>query len=177
MQKLLKVLEANSEYDVYYADESGFSLAPSVAYAWQMKKERINVNSQRSPRINVFGIMNHENKLELNMFESNINSEVVLACIEGFSKKIKKKTVLVLDNASIHKSKKFKESQRIWRKRGLRILFLPTYSPELNSIERLWQFVKYKWLSFSAYESFASLKTAIFDIFANFGSKYNISFA
>ena len=58
MQKLLKVLEANFEYDVYYADESGFSLAPSVAYAWQMKKERINVNSQRSPRINVFVIKN-----------------------------------------------------------------------------------------------------------------------
>lgn len=120
--------------------------------------------------------MTRQNELELNIFETKIDSAIIIACIEEFSKKITKKTVLVLDNASIHKSKAFQEARKKWRERGLRILFLPTYSPELNIIERLWQFVKYRWLPFSAYESFKSLKTAIFDIFSNFGSKYHISF-
>ena len=121
--------------------------------------------------------MNRENKLTLNMFETNIDADVVIACIEEFSKTIKKKSVLVVDNASIHKSKKFREACKRWREIGLRILFLPPYSPELNLIERLWQFVKYQWLPFNVYESFKSLWDSVFNVFANFGSKYHITFA
>lgn len=171
---MIQALEADKRYEVYYGDESGFSLSPSIPYAWQ--NERIEVNSERSRRINVFGIMNRNNELMLNMFETNIDADVVIACIDKFSKKLKRETVLVLDNASIHKSKRFQEFRKKWRKKGLRILFLPPYSPELNLIEILWRFVKYQWLPFGAYESFELLWNAIFNIFANFGSEYHITF-
>jgi len=46
--------------------------------------------------------------------------------------------VIVVDNYSAHKAKRVKEWLRRHR-RQLRLYFLPTYSPHLNPIERLWR--------------------------------------
>ena len=53
----------------------------------------------------------------------------------------------------------------------------PPYAPELNRIEILWRFIKYRWLPFTAYGSYEKLKEAAEEILANFGGKYHITFA
>jgi transposase len=45
----------------------------------------------------------------------------------------------------------------------IELCFLPSYSPNLNLIERLWKFVKKKCLYSKYYPDFASFKTAIND--------------
>lgn len=52
---------------------------------------------------------------------------------------LKEWDVVVLDNASFHKSQKTKE---LIEKRGARLLFLPPYSPDLNPIENYWALLK-----------------------------------
>ena len=47
--------------------------------------------------------------------------------------------VVILDNATFHKSQKTKE---LVRTAGCRLLFLPPYSPDLNPIERFWANLK-----------------------------------
>lgn len=49
--------------------------------------------------------------------------------------------VLILDNASFHKSV---ESQKLVEAAGCKILFLPPYSPDLNPIEKYWANMKTK---------------------------------
>ena len=49
--------------------------------------------------------------------------------------------IIVMDNASFHKTKKTKE---IVEKYGHRLLFLPPYSPDLNPIEKFWASLKAK---------------------------------
>ncbi len=49
--------------------------------------------------------------------------------------------VLILDNASFHKSV---ESQKLVEAAGCKILFLPPYSPDLNPIEKYWANMKKK---------------------------------
>jgi transposase len=49
--------------------------------------------------------------------------------------------VIVLDNATFHKSS---ERKRIVEAAGCRLLFLPPYSPDLNPIEKCWANVKVK---------------------------------
>src|SRR5207253_8317820 len=58
----------------------------------------------------------------------------------------------VIDNASVHTSEEFAECLPRWKKQGLIIKYLSTYSPELNLIEILWRNIKYTWLPFSAYQ-------------------------
>jgi transposase len=173
----LKDRDRAGEIDLRYVDETGFCLEPYVPYAWQNKGEQIVVDSQISKRLNVFGILNRRQELEVFLFESSINSDAVIGCIDLFSEKIKMETVLVIDNASIHTSNAFLEKQAEWEVKGLTIFFLPTYSPELNIIEILWRFIKYQWLEIDAYESWSSLVTAVENIFIKFGSKYIINFA
>lgn len=48
---------------------------------------------------------------------------------------LKQGQVVILDNASFHKSK---TSIEIIEKAGCEILFLPPYSPDLNPIEKFW---------------------------------------
>jgi transposase len=173
----LKIQDEAGEIDLRYVDESGFCLEPYVPYAWQEKGEQITVSSQRSKRLNAFGILNRRQELEVFLFEGTITSDVVIACIDRFSEKIKMKTVLVVDNASIHTSNIFLERQVEWKAKGLTIFFLPTYSPELNIIEILWRFIKYQWLEVNAYESWSNLVKAVENIFVKFGSEYIINFA
>ena len=43
------------------------------------------------------------------MVEQSVHSGVVIACFDAFCHTITKKTVVVLDNASIHTSEEFEE--------------------------------------------------------------------
>ncbi|BAZ41585.1 hypothetical protein NIES4101_75510 [Calothrix sp. NIES-4101] len=87
---------------------------PDFPYAWQEKGDEVVVECERNQRLNVLGLLNRKNDLETYLFECNINSDVVIACIDDFSKKQDKLTVLVIDNASIHTSKKFLNKQKEW---------------------------------------------------------------
>jgi transposase len=48
---------------------------------------------------------------------------------------LKPKQVVIMDNASFHKSQ---ESQRLIEQVGCKVLYLPPYSPDLNPIEIFW---------------------------------------
>ena len=48
---------------LYYFDESGFALDPTIPYAWQEPKSVIELPAMRYGRINVLGFMNRHNDL------------------------------------------------------------------------------------------------------------------
>ena len=121
--------------------------------------------------------MNRRNDLYPFLFEASIHTGVVMACFDAFCQTITKKTVVVIDNASIHTSDEFQDRIPDWKKQGLIIKYLPPYSPELNLIEILWRRIKYTWLPFSAYACLNALSEALEDILSHVGSKYQITFA
>jgi transposase len=54
-----------------------------------------------------------------------------------------KKTIVILDNSPIHKSKKFIAKIEKWKEKDVLVYFLPSYSSELNLIEIQWLRIKY----------------------------------
>ena len=165
------------EIDLCYFDESGFTLEPCVPYAWQQTGETIEIPSSKSKRLNVLGFVNRDCQFTSFVFEGGINSSIVTACIDEFSKQIKKPTTLIIDNASTHTSHEFNENIEKWKKRKLSIYRIPPYSPELNIIEIVWRKIKYEWLPFSAYNAYLSLKKELFEVLSNIGETYNIEFS
>lgn len=185
-QKKLKIWhrrEAKGELELFYFDEVGFNLVPSIPYAWQKKNERIEVFSQKGANYTVLGFMNKQMDFHSFIHTGRTKSEDVIFCIDEFCQEIRKgkpfkyKTILVLDNAPTHTSGKFKERIKYWKKQGLQINFLPSYSPELNPIEILWRFIKYKWMPFKAYSCKHSLVNELIFILNNIGTKYRINFS
>jgi len=174
--KVLLNQSDRGDIDFDYFDESGFTLEPCVPYAWQAVGEQIEIPSSKSKRLNVLGFIDRKNNFESYVFEGSVTTDVVIACFNEFIKKITKKTVVLIDNASMHTSHNFKENIKKWESQNLFIQNIPAYSPELNKIEILWKKIKYEWLEFSAYESFSSLKEALYDILANIGKEYSINF-
>ncbi|MEM9220377.1 MAG: transposase, partial [Cyanobacteria bacterium P01_F01_bin.150] len=63
-----------------------------------------------------------------------------------------------------------------WEKQGIYLFRLPTYSPQLNLIEILWQFMKYRWIEIDAYLYWASLVDYVERILRKFGQEYVINF-
>ena len=168
------------EIHLYYFDESGFSLTPSVPYCWpdRGKNKRIKIPSSRSKRINVAGLLNPtKQKLKSFKYEDTINSNRVIEIFDRMTKQLEKETWIILDNASFHRSKTVKNKIKQWEEKGLFLYYLPPYSPHLNLIERLWLFMKYQWMPFYAYSSFASLTKSIDHMLGGYGQSYKINFA
>ena len=137
---------------MYYFAESGFTLDPSLPSAWQEPGTVIELPATKGTRINLVGFMNRKNDLHPSMFEQSINTSVVGACLKEFCTNITKKTIVVMDNSSIHRSEAFAEYIPLGKKKGLIIKYLIPYAPELNLIEILWRHIKYFWLPFAAYQ-------------------------
>ncbi len=163
--------------DLFYFDESGFTLEPCVPYAWQPLGETIEVSSSKSKRLYVLGFVNRECALTSVVVEGSVTSAVVIASIDHFVTTIQRPTQLIFDNAPVHTSYEFQENIEHWKKQGLTIIPIAPYSPELNIIEILWRKIKYEWMLFSAFESFQKLKESLFDFLANIGKSYNINFS
>jgi transposase len=169
--------EDQGQIALYYFDESGFALDPTIPYAWQEPNSIIELPARKSGRLNVLGFMNRQNDLHPFLFEGAIHTGVVLACFDTFCHTLTKQTVVVIDNASIHTSEEFVDRLPYWKKKGLIIKYLPPYSPELNLIEILWRRIKYTWLPFSAYECLNALSEALETILSHVGAEYQITFA
>jgi len=163
--------------DLYFGDESAFSMNPKLPYGWSKKGERIQIFPQRDKKVNLFGVFRADNFCVTYESADNINADFLIRSIDDFCRYVKKPTVLVLDNAPTHRSEKFIAQMEKWMERDLYIFFLPKYSPHLNIAETFWRKAKYEWLRPSDYGSFAKFKTKVKAIFTGIGSEYKIAFS
>ena len=163
----------------YYYDESGFSLVPSVPYAWQERGSPIEIPSGKSKRLNTLGFLSKERGLTAYTLEGTVDSAVVIATIEAFAQEHPDgcPKVIFMDNAPWHTSQAVTTKLPHWKKRGIHIFYLPKYASKLSPIEILWRFMKYAWIEISAYTGWNSLVEAVENILRNYGTEYKINFA
>jgi len=170
-------LSESGKVDLYYGDEAGVALEPNVPYGWQFGDEDVSMPSERGTGINCFGLLTRSNKSWTATSEKTIDAAFVVEQLERFSFSLARMTVVVLDNARIHTGKKMRERIAAWRRRGLFVFYLPTYSPHLNIAETLWRKLKYEWLSAEDYESKEHLQYAVRQALSAFGKSLKIRFS
>jgi len=74
--------------------------------------------------------------LTLSLFEGNINTDIFTSWLQqDLIPKLPRKSVVIMDNATFHKSITIQESLNA---AGHVLLYLPPYSPDLNPIEKKW---------------------------------------
>lgn len=174
---MLILLDQLGYLRLWYGDESGFSLTPTVPYGWIKKGQQVGILSQRSTRLNVLGLLSMDNQLISYPHTGSVNTAFVIECLDSFAQLVNQQpNVVVLDNAPMHRSEEFQTRLAEWQAQGLYIFFLPRYSPHLNRIERLWKQIKYSWLKAEDYLCFDNLKQAVTHIVEEFGTTFVMNF-
>lgn len=156
-------------------DEAGFSPQPPNRSAWTAQGETHCVTAKRGQRLNLIGAMLSSGKLVLAKLWRSVNGLFFFAFLMALIEGIRKPLVVILDNASIHTSKKLEPYWQLLKEKGMQFYFLPPYSPELNRIEMLWRKMKYEWLPFKHMEP-NELEEEIGKIRNGFGNEYNLTF-
>lgn len=170
------------EFELWYFDEAGFTLTPTVPYAWQAVGERIELDSfgNQRRRQNVLGFLRWDGSdFYSAAFEGSLDNHLVGGVMRAFAKAKKgdKPKLIILDNAPAHRGDEIEEELEALAEEGVFVMFLPSYSPELNLIELLWEKIKYEWLPLDSYENFQRLTEGLFEVLKGIGSKYRITFA
>jgi len=166
--------------DVFFGDEVAFSCTPYIPYRWGKKGKQICIGSEKKTGLKVLGLLQPltQHLVTYPIAEgTSMNSELFIHFINDFVAQLTKPTMLILDNASWHKSKMTKLQMKQWQEKGLYIFFLPPKCPHLNLIETLWRKIKYEWLATKDYYSQNTLKNKIIHILKNYGNEYKINFS
>lgn len=175
----LSLLEAQSQagqIDLYYGDESKVCEEGYVPYGWQFADEKVSIGVGKGSAINCFGLITRDNKLIYSTTQESITADFIIEQIDKLSLQLRKMTVLVLDNASVHTADKVKERLKYWQQRGLFIFYLPPYCPHLNICERLWKELKARWLRPQDYQNADTLFYATALALAAVGNQVLIGF-
>jgi len=144
---------------VFFGDAAHFVLAPFLGFLWCFVRVFIQAPAGRQ-RFNVLAALNaitHELVMVTN--DTYITAESVCALLRQLAAlHLAVPITLFLDNARYQKCALV---QALADELHIELCFLPTYSPNLNLIERLWKFVKKQVLYSQYYADFTAFKAAI----------------
>ena len=129
-----------------YFDESSFHMWMRSARTWTYPDCAVKWAHPkfRGSGITVFGAISTSFEKPVFMQAPTTNKENVLKFLALLRKEFQdpdQKVFVVLDNHTSHHTKNVTE---LARNLNFELMFLPPYSPELNSIEALWGIVKRK---------------------------------
>ena len=144
MQRWLfrRELEKLDDRTVFYLDECGVDHRLYREYGRAPRGERIDqaVAGKRRERTSIIAASQQNKLVAPLVFQGNCNTEVVDVYFEQVLLPVLPPgSVIVLDNARFHQSP---TTQKLVEAAGCQLLFLPTYSPDLNPIEHLWAALK-----------------------------------
>jgi len=150
---------------VYFVDAAHFVQSAFLGWLWCFARVFVRSSSGRQ-RFNVLGALcATTHRLTTICNTGYINSESVCELLRKLAALPEATPItVVLDNARYQRCKLVEATAQAL---GIELLFLPTYSPNLNLIERLWKFTKKKVLYSKYYATFADFQQAISSLLDN----------
>lgn len=127
---------------VIYIDESGIDSNDSYSYGWSLKGKRFYSTKpgKNRERLSIIGALCEDIFFAPMVYQGYCTGKLIEAWLQKFLlPHLQPGQVIIMDNAPFHKSKKIRE---IIEQAGCELLFLPSYSPDLNPIEHWWHKVK-----------------------------------
>ena len=125
-----------------FVDEIGTNTSLSPLYGWVKKGERAycSVPRNRGPNTTLLSSMSMEGMGPSLAVEGSTNREVFEIYVERvLAPTLRRGQVVVMDNLSAHKGERVRE---VIEQQGCELLYLPSYSPDINPIEEAFSKIK-----------------------------------
>ena len=150
-------------------DAAHFVFSAMLGYLWS-KVRRFGKGAHGRKRCNILGAIN---PFTLTMiYEVNdgyVNAETVCQLLRQIKKRgFKWPVTLVMDNARYQRCRLVQDLAETLE---IELLFLPSYSPNLNLIERYWKYLKGKLFRCRSVEKFELFCTSIIDVLEDRSTK------
>jgi transposase len=158
--------EMNLNDSIYFMDGVHPHHNPLAMYGWIKKgtEKELRTNT-RYQRLNINGAINIKNLQLVTRFEGSLTEEATLDFLEDLRKAQRIGNIyLICDRARYYETDRVKAYAKSM---AIKMIYLPPYSPNLNVIERLWQYFQKKVLYNHYYPTFEEFKQACKVFFAD----------
>jgi transposase len=146
------------KYDeILFFDEARFGTHTKISYGWFKKGERTSVKVKIGYKnFYVYSAITAKTGLNFSLAFPTVDTICLNKFLEELSKKYENsKICLIMDGAGWHKSNDLEVPENI------NIFILPPYSPELNPVERFWEYLKKNVLHNRLFETLEEIETAL----------------
>ncbi len=151
----------NKKIELLFYDEAFFCRQSTVARGWYPRGSKTEIQCPMTfEKVGTCAAVSPRNGRLYSLAFDGFDSDTFIYYLKWLLKVFKTKRKIVLDNASSHKSHKVREFDAKHQKR-LELLYLPAYSPDLNSIERVWKHLRYHVTHNVYFETLEALENAI----------------
>mgnify|MGYP001066962372 CR=1 FL=1 len=125
-----------------FLDECGFSSTPFVARTWvPVGKTPVVIHPFNWNKLSAISVITTTGKLYFRIYPGEtIKGDKVVAFLRQFLRQVKGEIILYWDGLPVHRSRKVKDF--LAKHPRIQIKRLPSYSPDLNPDEGVWDYVK-----------------------------------
>lgn len=130
--------------ELWFEDEARIGQQGRVTHLWYQKGQRPRgLREQRFASVHLFGAVCPARDTGIALALPEVSTAAMNLFLAELAKAVPPEThaALVLDNAGWHRSAELEVPA------NLTLIHLPPYSPELNPVEKIWQYLRDRWLS------------------------------
>lgn len=155
---------------MFFVDAAHFVFGTYLCCLWSFAPLFVRAASGRQ-RFNVLGAWNAITRELIAVTNTTVvNTETMCELLHKIAAQgLVGPITLVLDNAKYQRNAIVQE---LADSLGITLLFLPSYSPNLNLIERLWKFIKRRACYGRYHASFADFRAAVEEVLAEISTRH-----
>jgi transposase len=157
LKKLPEILRKRPDAEVFFFDEGRFGFQPVTGRRWARRGVRPSaVVRPGYKNFYAYSAVSPNAGEEITLFLPWVNTTMMKLFLDHLSRALGARSCfLVMDQAGWHRSTELDVPSNI------EIVLLPPYSPELNPVERLWQWLKRHSLRNRCHENLETMMDAV----------------
>ena len=157
IQRICNLLETPFENTlILFEDEMSTKLHPKTGYAWSRNGPPKALTACSHKKLITMGAVAPTTGETLIAHYARNNTQSFITFLKQLEKRFRNKNIILCtDNYPVHHSKAV---QKHLTTSNIQLLFQPSYSPDLNPIEQLWNYARKKWLNTKSPPNINSLR-------------------